>query len=165
MWARCIMLNLRSKTSQGTSLLLLTQMLTTVALELWSTSRFYDKRDDFNFHITNFPFLSSNIPSSPASGVFISQLLRYARACSSYECKASFRQATKTGKPRKTLEIVIQGVLWSMRYGILFRNIKSLSWMLNDNLTPDQLRCLPKWSDFSLTSRSYYRAWPLQHYE
>ena len=26
----------------------------------------YDKRDDFNFHITNFPFLSSNIPSSPA---------------------------------------------------------------------------------------------------
>ena len=26
----------------------------------------YDKRDDFNFHITNFPFLSSNIPTSPA---------------------------------------------------------------------------------------------------
>ena len=46
----------------------------------------YDKRDDFNFHITNFPFLSSNIPSSPAYGVFISQLVRYARACSSYEC-------------------------------------------------------------------------------
>ena len=45
----------------------------------------YDKRDDFNFHITNFPFLSSNIPSSSAYGVFISQL-RYARACSSYEC-------------------------------------------------------------------------------
>ena len=36
----------------------------------------YDKRDDF----TNFPFLSSNIPSSPAYGV------RYARAFSSYEC-------------------------------------------------------------------------------
>ena len=34
----------------------------------------YDKRDDFNFHITNFPFLSSNIPTSPAYGVFISQL-------------------------------------------------------------------------------------------
>ena len=29
----------------------------------------YDKRDDFNFHITNFPFLSSNIPSSQAYGV------------------------------------------------------------------------------------------------
>ena len=49
-------------------------------------SSFYDKRDDFNSHITNFPFLSSNIPSSPAYCVFISQLIRYARACSSYEC-------------------------------------------------------------------------------
>ena len=44
----------------------------------------YDKRDDFNFNITNFPFLSSKIPASPAYGVFISQLIRYARACSSY---------------------------------------------------------------------------------
>ena len=51
-----------------------------------SNKQCYDKRDDFNFHITNFPFLSSNIPSSPAYGVFISQLIRYARACSSYEC-------------------------------------------------------------------------------
>ena len=46
----------------------------------------YDKRDDFNFHITNVPFLRSNIPALPAYGVFISQLIRYARACSSYEC-------------------------------------------------------------------------------
>ena len=43
----------------------------------------YNKRDDFNFHITNFPFLSSNIPVSPAYGVLV---IRYARACSSYEC-------------------------------------------------------------------------------
>ena len=35
----------------------------------------YDKRDVFNFHISNFPFLSINIPSSPAYGVFISQLI------------------------------------------------------------------------------------------
>ena len=46
----------------------------------------YDKRDVFNFQNTNFPFLGSNIPSSPAYDVFISQLIRYARACSSYEC-------------------------------------------------------------------------------
>ena len=46
----------------------------------------HDKRDDFNFYITNFPFLRGNIPTSPAYGVFISQLTRYARACSSYEC-------------------------------------------------------------------------------
>ena len=44
-----------------------------------------DKRDDFNFHITNSPLRSSNIQPSPAYGVFISQPIRYARACSSYE--------------------------------------------------------------------------------
>ena len=32
-----------------------------------------------------FPFLSSNIPASPAYGVFISQLIRYARACTTYK--------------------------------------------------------------------------------
>ena len=49
------------------------------------TTRLYDKRDDFNFPIVNFPFLSSNIPSAPAYGVYVSQLIRYARACSNYQ--------------------------------------------------------------------------------
>ena len=60
---------------------------------LWSIGRdgqlrtsLYDKRHDFNFQITNFPFLNSNSLSSPVYGVFISQLIRYDRACSSYEC-------------------------------------------------------------------------------
>ena len=42
------------------------------------TTRLYDKRDDFNFPIVNFPFLSS-IPSAPAYSVYVSQLIRYAR--------------------------------------------------------------------------------------
>ena len=46
----------------------------------------YDKRDDFKIHITNFPFISSNIPASLDYGVFISQFIRYARIFSSYEC-------------------------------------------------------------------------------
>jgi len=33
------------------------------------TTKLYDKRDDFNFPIVNYPFLDSNIPSSPAYGV------------------------------------------------------------------------------------------------
>ena len=32
----------------------------------------YDKRDEFDFQITNFLFLISNKPSSPAYGVFLS---------------------------------------------------------------------------------------------
>ena len=46
--------------------------------------KLYDKRDDFDFNIVNFPFLSSNIPQSPAYGVYVSQLIRYARASSAY---------------------------------------------------------------------------------
>ena len=49
------------------------------------STRLYDKRDDFGFHIVNFPFLSSNIPSGPSYGVCISQLIRYARCCSHYD--------------------------------------------------------------------------------
>ena len=30
------------------------------------STRLYDKRDDFDFHIVNFAFLSSNIPSGPS---------------------------------------------------------------------------------------------------
>ena len=48
-------------------------------------TRLHDKRDDFDFHIVNFPFLSGNIPSSPSCGVYISQLTRYARCCSYYD--------------------------------------------------------------------------------
>ena len=50
------------------------------------STRLYDKRDDFDFHIVNFPFLSSNIPSDPSYGVYISQLIRYARCCSHWSC-------------------------------------------------------------------------------
>ena len=45
----------------------------------------YDKCDDFDFHIVNFPFLLSNIPSSPSYGVYISWLIKYARCCSYYD--------------------------------------------------------------------------------
>jgi hypothetical protein len=48
------------------------------------STNIYDKRDDFNFKIINFPNMCSNIPASPAYGVYISQLIRYARAGSNY---------------------------------------------------------------------------------
>jgi hypothetical protein len=47
------------------------------------STKIYDKRD-FNFKIINFPNMCSNIPASPAYGVYISQLTRYARASSNY---------------------------------------------------------------------------------
>ena len=44
----------------------------------------YDKRDDFSFEIVNYPWLDSNIPSSPAYGVYISRLVAFGRACDEY---------------------------------------------------------------------------------
>jgi hypothetical protein len=48
------------------------------------STKIYDKQDDFNFKILNFPNMCSNIPASPAYGVYISQLIRYARPRSNY---------------------------------------------------------------------------------
>ena len=43
------------------------------------SSKLYDKRDDFDFDIVNFPFLDGDVPRRPSYGVYISQLIRFAR--------------------------------------------------------------------------------------
>jgi hypothetical protein len=48
-------------------------------------TKLYDKRDDVNFPIVNFPFICSNIPAAHAYGVYISQLIQYSRAYGSYQ--------------------------------------------------------------------------------
>ena len=96
----------------------------------------YDKRDDFNFHITNVPFISSNIPSSPAYGVFISQLIRYARACSSYECfiLRAARLSSKLLRQGYVMERLKSSLRkFYGRYGDLIKHYEvSLSQMLHD---------------------------------
>ena len=52
----------------------------------------FDKRDAFDFNIVNFSDLSENIPTSPAHGTYILQLLRYIRACHNYD-NFSFRHS------------------------------------------------------------------------
>ena len=51
---------------------------------LFVSSRIYDKRDDFDFDIpvVNFPFLDGDVPRRPSYGVYISQLIRFARVFS-----------------------------------------------------------------------------------
>ena len=44
------------------------------------STKIYDKRDDFDFK--NFPFLDGDVPRSTSYGVYISQLIRFARASS-----------------------------------------------------------------------------------
>ena len=38
----------------------------------FSDRSIYDKRDDFNFEIVNFPFLDGDVPRSSSYGVYIS---------------------------------------------------------------------------------------------
>ena len=47
-------------------------------------TKLYDKRDDINIPIVNFPFIRSTIPAAHATGVYISQMIGYSRACGSY---------------------------------------------------------------------------------
>ena len=47
-------------------------------------TKIYDKRDDFDFDfdIVNFPFLDGDVPRSASYGVYITQLIRFARVSS-----------------------------------------------------------------------------------
>ena len=100
----------------------------------------------------------SIIPSSPAYGVFISQLIRYARACSSYECfiLRARRLSSKLLKQGYLVERLKSSFRkFYGRYGDLIQQYEvSLSRMLNDILTLDQ-QWLPNQSDFPPIS------WPL----
>ena len=55
------------------------------------SSKMYDKQDSFNLEIVNFPFLGRDVPSSPSYGVFILQLIRFARVQQFFDI-----QVTKT---------------------------------------------------------------------
>ena len=70
-------------------------MLLTLHLDIWTifflhlsilnhivSTKIYDKSDDFDFEIVNIPFLDGDVPRSTTYGVYISQLIRFARASS-----------------------------------------------------------------------------------
>ena len=48
----------------------------------FANTKIYDKRDDFDFDIVTFPFLDGDVPPSTSYGVYISQLIRFARVSS-----------------------------------------------------------------------------------
>ena len=45
-------------------------------------TKIFDKRDDFDFDIVNFPFLDGDVPRSTFYGVYFSQLIHFARVSS-----------------------------------------------------------------------------------
>jgi nicotinic acetylcholine receptor len=75
--------------------------------------------DDFNFSI-NFSYLCRNIPFSPAYGVYISQLILYARSCSTYD-QFSIRGSSliKRGDVTWVFAVCFPNVLWSLQQSSL----------------------------------------------
>ena len=68
------------------------------------SSRIYDKRDDFDFDMVNFPFLDGDVPRCPSYGLYISQLMKFARVCS--------HVVTNTRKKCLTAKRLKQGYLY-----------------------------------------------------
>ena len=119
------------------------------------------------FHITNFPFLSSKFPSLPAYGVFISQLIQCARACSSNECfiLRAMRLSNKLlgqGYVKERLQSSLRKFYG--RYGDLTKQYEvRLFRMLHDILDDDHIQWHPPWDVTPIFdhywSGPYYRIW------
>ena len=85
-----------SETTESTSVASYLDLLFTRDENNNIATKLDDKRDAFGFQIVNFPFMSSNIPSAPAHGVYASQVIRYARCCSNYSQFLSRHRALVT---------------------------------------------------------------------
>ena len=99
-------------------------------------TKLYDKRDDFNFPIVNFPFMESNIPASPTYGVYMSQLIRYSRACSQYHdfrarCRLLTDKLTTQGFERCRL-MKIMGKFYGRHSDLIGKYSVSLCNMKSD---------------------------------
>jgi hypothetical protein len=81
-----------------------------------------------NFSAIRRSYICSNIPSLPAYGVYISQLIRYARACSTYHQFLN-RDSLMTNK------LMSQGFL-SCRLQAAFRNVTVITTIKFANIQP-----------------------------
>ena len=115
-----------------------------------------DKRDDLISILQTFWFLGSNIPSSPAYGVFISQFIRNARASSSYKC--FILRVVQLSNKLLGQGYVKECLRSSLRklYGqdLIKQYEVPLSWMLHDILDDDHLQWYPP------LTRHYTNVWP-----
>ena len=62
------------------------------------STKIYDKRDDFDFDTVYFPFLDGDVPRRTSYGVYISQLIRFARASSNLN-DFNYRNKALPAKP------------------------------------------------------------------
>ena len=78
-------------------------------------TKLYDKRDDFNFKIVNYPHpVASNIPEKPAYGVYASRIICFARACDTF---------TDFSERHKTLCVTL--LKQGYRYNMICKQLRS----------------------------------------
>ena len=69
--------------TRNSSILMMSSSVYSVLIGSDIHTSVYDKRDDFGFPIVHFPWLSGDVPRLPSYGIYISQLVRFARCCTS----------------------------------------------------------------------------------
>ena len=79
MYPRELQLNKANTSDKGTSFLDLN--IRVISNNIHTSVN--EKRDDFGFPIVNFPWLSGDVPRLPSYGIYISQLIQFARCCTS----------------------------------------------------------------------------------
>ena len=57
-------------------------------------TKMFNKQDDFDLNIMNFPFLDGDVPHSTFHGIYISQRIRFARVSSHVDDLTSFDSKT-----------------------------------------------------------------------
>ena len=80
----------------------------------------YDKRDDYNFDIVRFPFLSSNMPSRMFYSTISAEILRICRASSEYglflgKCKIFLKRMKSQGAKKERVLSTIKRFLQKHR--------------------------------------------------
>ena len=102
------------------------------------SSNMYDKRDDFDFDIVNFPYLDGDVPCRPSYGVYISQLIRFARVCSHVEDfnarnKCLLKQGYRYHKLRKAFP-----KFYRRHYELISKFNVGLKSLLHQGLSPGE---------------------------
>ena len=103
-------------------------------------TKIYDKRDDFDF--VNFPFLDGDVPCLTSYGVYISQLIRFARV-SSYVGDVNTRNKVlaakllKQGYKYHTLRKPFSKFYWRHFHKVSKYNVGLKTLLLQGVLTPE----------------------------
>jgi hypothetical protein len=97
------------------------------------------------YQIDNINRSIDNIPISPAYSVYISQLIRYARSCSTYD-------QVLIGASLLTNKLMSQGFLYIVSFPQILRSLQRYSLQIQPSLRPNAVWCV----SYQSLSRSWY---------